>query len=61
MVNKADILKAISDLDSQETPHYAQIVKKYNLNRTTLMHCYKHETVSYYKACSIHQKLLTDA
>ena len=45
MANEADILKAISDLDSQETPHYAQVAKKYNLNRTILMRRYKHETV----------------
>ena len=61
MVNETDILKAISDLDSQESPNYAQVAKKYNLNHTTLMRCYKCETVSYHEACSIHQKLLTDA
>jgi hypothetical protein len=41
MVNEADIAKAISDLDSQEVPNFAQIAKKYSLDRTTLMRRYK--------------------
>ena len=50
MANEADILKVISDLDLQEMPHYTQVAKKYNLNCTTLMRCYKYKTVLYYKA-----------
>jgi hypothetical protein len=61
MVNEADILKAITDLDSQEKPQYAQIARKYNLDRTTLMRRYKGQTVSNQEAHSIHQKLLTNA
>jgi hypothetical protein len=61
MVNEADILKAISDLNAQEKPQYAQIARKYGLDRTTLMRRYKGQTVSNEAAHSIHQKLLTDA
>ena len=54
MANEADILKAIGDLDLQEMLYYTQVAKKYNLNHTTLMCCYKHKTILYYKACLIH-------
>jgi hypothetical protein len=52
MVNEADILKAIADLNLQEKPNYFQTAKKYNINRTTLMRRYKRQT--HHKAHSIH-------
>ncbi|EED22587.1 hypothetical protein TSTA_060790 [Talaromyces stipitatus ATCC 10500] len=61
MVNKADILKAISDLKAQKKPQYAKIAGKYNIDRTTLMRRYKGQTVSNQEAHSIYQKLLTNA
>ena len=61
MVNEADILKAIADLNLQEKPNYFQTAKKYNINCTTLMRRYKCQTVSHHEAHSIHHKLLTDA
>ncbi|EED15804.1 conserved hypothetical protein [Talaromyces stipitatus ATCC 10500] len=61
MVNEADILKAISDLESQKTPQYAKTARKYNLEHSTLRRRYKGQTVSNQKATSIHRKLLTDA
>ncbi|EED14739.1 conserved hypothetical protein [Talaromyces stipitatus ATCC 10500] len=61
MVNEADILKAISDLESQKTPQYAKTARKYNLEPSTLRRRYKGQTVSNQEATSIHCKLLTDA
>ncbi|EED11969.1 conserved hypothetical protein [Talaromyces stipitatus ATCC 10500] len=61
MVNEADILKAISDLESQKTPQYAKTARKYNLEPSTLRRRYKGQTVSNQEATSIHRKLLTDA
>ena len=61
MANESDILKAISDLESQKNPQYTQVARKYNLDRTTLMRRYKGLTVSNQQAASIHRKLLTDA
>jgi hypothetical protein len=61
MANEGYILKAISDLESQKKPQYAQVARKYNIDRTTLMRRYKGLTVSKRQAASIHRKLLTDA
>ncbi|EED14745.1 conserved hypothetical protein [Talaromyces stipitatus ATCC 10500] len=61
MVNEADILKAISDLESQKEPQYAKTARKYNLEPSTLRRRYKGQTASNQEATSMHRKLLTDA
>jgi hypothetical protein len=61
MVNEAAICAAISDLNSQEAPNFGSTAKKHNIDRTTLMRRFKHQTVSIQEANSQSLKLLTDA
>ena len=54
IVNEEDITNAICDLRLQKEPNYTQAAKKYNLDYTTLMHCYTRQTISNYEAYSIY-------
>ena len=50
IVNKADIQLAITDLQLQDVPNYTATVKKYNVQRTTLMRRHKRGTISHQEA-----------
>jgi hypothetical protein len=54
------ICAAISDLNSQEGPNFSSTAKKHNIDRTTLMRRFKHQTVWIQEANSRNLKLLTD-
>ena len=60
MINEEAIQHAINDLKSQKPPNYASTVKKYDLDRTTLMRRFKGESSSYSEARSRSHKLLTN-
>jgi hypothetical protein len=59
MVSEAAIKKAINNLDSQETPNYATTIKKYGINRRTLIRRHKGLSRSIQEAHSESQTLLT--
>ncbi|KAI2062104.1 hypothetical protein LOZ37_006824 [Ophidiomyces ophidiicola] len=60
MTNKAAIKLVIEDLCSQKTSNYAKTVKKYKINVTTLMCCFKDIQVSRCKVISLYSRNLTD-
>ena len=60
MVNEQDMEKALDALDRQLIPNYAEIGKKFGIERTTLMRRHKGISTSKQEATSIHHKLLTD-
>jgi hypothetical protein len=60
MVNEQDMEKALDALDRQLIPNYAEIGKKFGIERTTLMRRHKGISTSKQEATSIYYKLLTD-
>jgi hypothetical protein len=60
MVNEQDMEKALDALDRQLIPNYAEIGKKFGIDRTTLMRRHKGISTSKQEATSIYHKLLTD-
>ena len=61
MLNNEAILKAIDDLNSQETPNVTATAKKYNVVPSTLLHRFKGQTVSHTEARSRSAMLLSNA
>jgi transcriptional regulator with XRE-family HTH domain len=59
MANSGAIDKAIEVLRSQKTPKYAEVARKFNLSRHTLMRRFKGETLPRADAVSLHLKALT--
>ena len=60
MVNEQDMEKALDALDRQLIPNYAEMGKKYGIERTTLMRRHKGISTSKREATSTYHKLLTD-
>jgi hypothetical protein len=60
MVNEQDIEKALDALDRQLIPNYAEIGKKFGINRIILIRRHKGISTSKQEATSIYYKLLTD-
>src|SRR5437667_5631387 len=50
---------ALADLKSQKKPNYRATARKYNINHSIVLRCFKGQTVSNPDATSIYQKKLS--